>query len=150
VKLTHSFRLDRTELSRRLERDPKLSKISVVSVDPGAMPTHLARRGSFYLRVIIMKMVMPWLAAVSVYFDPNGALRTTSKSANDLMRASGLVEQGATVAEVQPGKLVYLNGTDKAELGKEAQDETNAKVLWKYSLSAAQIKSGDTVLADWQ
>jgi hypothetical protein len=121
-----------------------------VGVDPGAMPTNLARRGSFYMRVILMKLVMPWLAAVSVYFDPNGALRTTSKSADDLLRASGLVEQGATVNEVVPGQLEYLNGTDKFELGKEAQDEANAKALWDYSLSAAQIKSGDTALADWQ
>ncbi|KAF4981137.1 hypothetical protein FZEAL_3007 [Fusarium zealandicum] len=131
------------ELAGRLARDPALSQISVVGLDPGAMSSDLTRRGGFLLRVVMIKWLLPTFASFAVKFSPNGSMRPMWKSAGDAVRLCFEVD-------VPAGKLLYLNGTDELETGREARDGASRKGLWAYGLEAAQIKQGDTILQEWQ
>ena len=133
----------RQELDKRLASDPVLSSITVIGLDPGGMSSDLGRRGDFVFRVVKMKWLMPVAGAINTYFDPNGPLRTSSKSAGDVLRACFDID-------VASNEHLYLNGTDKIEVAKDAQDVEKRKSLWKYGVEAAAIKAGDTVLKDWQ
>jgi hypothetical protein len=55
----------------------------VLAVDPGAMSSGLVQRGSLMLRLLIK--AMPLLAWLAGFVQPNGMLRTTTKSATRLM-----------------------------------------------------------------
>ncbi|KAK7424875.1 hypothetical protein QQX98_000150 [Neonectria punicea] len=130
------------ELANRLGKDPELSNITVVGLDPGAMGSDLTRRGSSSMQFNIKKL-LPIMAYVAVKFSPNGSMRPLWKSAGDAVRLCFNVE-------APKGKLLYLNGTDELETSKEARDAANRKSLWNYGLVAAGITQGDTVLRDWQ
>lgn len=127
----------------RIAKDPKLSNISVIGLDPGGMPSDISRRGSFMTSTLTMKVIVPLFAPLMVRLNPNGALRPLWKSAADVVRACFEVK-------APRGQALYLNGTDKAETAKDAQDEKKRKALWEYGLEVADIKAGDTALADWQ
>ncbi|PHH86959.1 hypothetical protein CDD83_9489 [Cordyceps sp. RAO-2017] len=131
------------ELANRLAKDPELSNIAVIGLDPGGMGSDISRRGSFMMSVVTMKVVLPLLAAILVRFYPNGAIRPLWKSASDVVGACFEVE-------TPKGKFLYLNGSEEWETAKDAQDEDKRRALWQYGLEAAGIKAGDTVLADWQ
>ncbi|KND89531.1 Short-chain dehydrogenase TIC 32, chloroplastic [Tolypocladium ophioglossoides CBS 100239] len=131
------------ELGDRIAKDPKLSNISVLGLDPGGMPSDISRRASFMTATLIMKVIVPLLALVMVRLSPNGAVRPLWKSAADVIRACFEVK-------APRGKALYLNGTDEFETAKDAQDAKKRKALWEYGLKVADIKPGDTVLVDWQ
>lgn len=95
------------------------------------------------VRVVTVKILIPLLAFIMGWFNPNGPLRTLSKSAGDIVRACFEIE-------APKGVLLYLNGTDEYETSKEAQNAENRRTLWDYSLQAADIKEGDTVLKNWR
>ncbi|OAR02828.1 hypothetical protein LLEC1_01603 [Akanthomyces lecanii] len=136
-------------LSKRIAKDPKLSGISVLAVDPAAMPTTLTRKEpSFVARVVIGQILLPILATIAFFLWPNGPFRTARKSARDVLRAA-FDDVGAD------GRLngVYLDGSRVSEVGPEALGplgEEKAARLWRDSIEYAQIKEADTVLADWQ
>ncbi|KAI1135800.1 NAD(P)-binding protein [Hypoxylon sp. FL0543] len=133
------------ELSRRISQDPALSKISVLGVDPAGMITDLTRRTRWLLR-ITLQVVGGLLAPILTWLSPNGDLRTPWKSAGDVMHACFDTDGG--LGEHPNG--LYLNGSLIAEVGPEAKDDTKCRRLWQDSLGYAQIKEGDTVLADWR
>jgi hypothetical protein len=133
----------RLELQERLNADPALRNIAVLGVDPGAMPTDICRRDGFFVRVIAMKLLMPILNPISVYLWPNGFLRTTTKSASDVLRAALDTENLGD----QP-KGYYLNGTDPWPTSKEAQDNKKREALWKDSIAFANVTERDTVLVE--
>ncbi|KFA60651.1 hypothetical protein S40285_07348 [Stachybotrys chlorohalonatus IBT 40285] len=130
------------ELGHRIARDPKLCNISVIGLDPGGMASDLGRRGSTYFR-FMMKYVIPVVAPVLVWMKPNGELRTTAKSASDIIRAC---------FDIDPpkGKPLYLNGSEEWTAAKETRDQAKMKALWDYGISAAAITEGDTNLANWR
>ncbi|KAJ3533978.1 hypothetical protein NM208_g7743 [Fusarium decemcellulare] len=128
------------ELGERLANDPTLSKVGVVGIDPGAMPTDLGRRGSIIAQFKI-KIIMPLLAAPSRYLSPNGLFRLPSKSAEDTIRA-------AFEVDLPQDKVLYLNGTDNYTPAKETMDRQKRKELWQYALQVSCIE--DTALAQWQ
>ncbi|KAI0180745.1 NAD(P)-binding protein [Hypoxylon sp. FL1284] len=134
------------ELAQRVSKDPALSKISVLGLDPGGMQSSLARRGPWVVRVLILQIIMPLFAPLATWLNPNGDLRTTSKSAADTIHASFDTDGG--LGEHPNG--LYLNGSLVSETGAEAKDETKRRRLWSESLGYAGIKEGDTVLADWR
>ncbi|KAI2616239.1 NAD(P)-binding protein [Hypoxylon sp. NC1633] len=134
------------ELSRRLAADPTLSKISVLGLDPAAMMSSLTRRGSWFISVFLVQIIGPVLAPIMTWLSPNGDLRTTWKSAGDVMHAAFDTDGG--LGEHPSG--LYLNGSVVADVGPEAKDETKCRRLWSDSLGYAGIKDGDTVLADWR
>ncbi|PHH74780.1 hypothetical protein CDD80_2852 [Ophiocordyceps camponoti-rufipedis] len=131
------------ELGLRLARDPVLSKVTVLGLDPGGMATDILRRGSWTMRLVTMKLVVPLLAAVMVHWSPNGVARPLWKSAADVMEAC------FTRAPPQDGAL-YLNGSEPYETAREARDEAKRRMLWAYGIEAAGIEAGDTALADWR
>lgn len=135
----------RYELQRRLEADPQLSDVSVMSVDPGAMPnTGLVKDASWIIK-IMLHYVLGSMISIVTWFRPNGDYRTPWKSAGDLLFAS--------FDEKHIGKhprALFLNGTAKAESGVEARNEHYQKELWKASVPMAHLEKGDTVLENWQ
>lgn len=132
----------RLELQDRINQDPKLAGISVLGLDPGAMPTDICRRDNFFVRVVVMKIIMPILNPIFVYFWPNGFLRTTAKSATDALYAAFDTE---TLGERPKG--IYLNGTSPWPPSKEARDKNKRRALWNDSVAYSGIVEGDTTIA---
>ncbi|KAH9903912.1 hypothetical protein F4778DRAFT_71996 [Xylariomycetidae sp. FL2044] len=132
------------ELQKRLNSDPVLSKISVLGLDPGAMPTDICRRDSFATRVLVMKVLMPLINPICVYFWPNGTFRTPAKSGKDALRAAFDTE---TLGEYP--KDVYLNGSDAWKPSKESDNESKREELWRDSVALANIVEGETALTRW-
>ncbi|KAM0253042.1 hypothetical protein ACHAQJ_007473 [Trichoderma viride] len=131
------------ELASRIAKDPKLSNISVIDLDPGGMPTDIARRAGFLLGFVAMRLVVPVLAEISVRLSPTGRLRPSWWSAADVVRACFGIE-------AHKGEALHLDGKSKFQIAKDARDEVKRKELWEYSLVAAKIEAGDTVLVDWK
>ncbi|KAI1374795.1 NAD(P)-binding protein [Hypoxylon crocopeplum] len=134
------------ELARRLPHDPTLSKIAVLALDPAAMMSSIARRSGWFVRVFIVQIVGPLLAPIATWLNPNGDVRTTWKSAGDVLHAA--FDTDAGLGERPNG--VYLNGSAVSDVGPEAKDEVKCRRLWSDSLGYAGVKEGDTVLADWR
>jgi len=135
----------RYELQRRIDADPNLSKISVLSLDPGAMGgTTITKRGPLLI-VIFMRGILPLLQNIIVYFSPQGFFRSPKKSAGDVLRACFDEE-----ALGEYPKAVFLDGREKVETSKESRDVKKQKTLWADSLKLAAIEDGDTVLQDWR
>lgn len=132
------------ELSTRIENDSELSAISVVGVDPGAMPSELNRR-SIWIMYLLMKFVLPFLAPLAVWLQPNGTIRTTTKSARDVLRAAF-----DTVSLGKRPNGMYFNGSEVSDVGPEAKDVRKSGILWRDSLQYAQVEEGNTVLEKWQ
>jgi hypothetical protein len=135
----------RYELQRRLNLDPTLSKVSVISLDPGTMAgTGIARSSPLYIR-ILMSYILVAIQYIMVSFSPNGMMRGPKKSADDLLLAC--------FDEKELGeypKSVYLTGSKKIDSSVESRDEEKQRRLWKDSLKLARIKDGETALKDWQ
>jgi hypothetical protein len=100
------------------------------------MGTGLAHEGPFLLQ-LLMNWIIPVLAPLIVYFQPNGSLRTPSKSATDLLRAS--FDERALGKRP---KALYLNGSEVGAVTPEAKDEKKQRELWEGSLRYAGIKEG--------
>lgn len=143
--LHNSLICSRFELQRRLAASPRLSNISVVSVDPGVMPnTGLVKDASPTIQ-FLLHYVLGSVISIVTWLRPNGDYRTAWKSAGDLLNAS--------FNEKDYGKhpqALYLNGSAKAEAGAEARNEQYQKEIWKASIGMARLKEGDTVLENWQ
>jgi hypothetical protein len=88
-----------------------------------------------------MNWIIPVLAPIFVYLQPNGSLRTPTKSAADLLRAS--FDEKALGKHP---KALYLNGSEMGAVTAEAKDEKKQTDLWEGSLQFAGIKEGDTAL----
>ncbi|GAW20880.1 hypothetical protein ANO14919_103920 [Xylariales sp. No.14919] len=130
-----------SELQRRLNSDPVLRNVSVVSVDPGTMPTSITRRSPSPVLVFVFQYVLPFLAAIWVLLWPNGALRTTGKSAADVLAAA---------FDPETTKGVYLDGRKRAQTSAEARDTQKQKMLWEDTVRYAQLEEGETILARWK
>ncbi len=137
--------IDRYELQERLDQDPALSNISVLGVDPGAMGTGLLRNSSWFLRNVAMKGVSMVVAPIATKLQPNGMLRTTAKSAVDVLRAAF-----DTAALGEHPKATYLDGDQVQEPSEEARDAGKRTLLWNDSVRYAELSDGDTLLARWR
>ncbi|KAK8014186.1 short-chain dehydrogenase [Apiospora arundinis] len=132
------------ELSKRIATDPALSGITVVGVDPGAMPSNLmTERGTPLLR-FMAKWLTPWLFPLVSWFQPNGDYRTTTQSARDVLRAAGLLGGNPSP------NGTYFNGSQVSDVGPEAKDDVKCKTLWTDGVRFAEVQEGDTMLADWR
>jgi NAD(P)-dependent dehydrogenase (short-subunit alcohol dehydrogenase family) len=134
----------RYELQRRLTADPKLTNISILSLDPAAVGgTGITRRGPLQVRVsmTLLKLLQP----LFVYFWPNGPLRTPAKAARDMLYVSF---NEKTLGE-HP-KALYVDGTVISNTSPESRNEEKQKLLWEGSLRIAGVKEGDTVLQGWK
>ncbi|TVY51697.1 WW domain-containing oxidoreductase, partial [Lachnellula cervina] len=131
------------ELQRKLSADPALSKISVLSLDPGAMGgTGLLRDSPAFVR-FLTSYLLYYLQPLMVLLKPNGMARTPKKSGHDLLLACF---DEKYLGEYP--KALYLGGSEKATPSVEARDEEKQRKLWAESLKFAKIVDGDTVLKD--
>ncbi|KAL3709761.1 hypothetical protein TMatcc_003552 [Talaromyces marneffei ATCC 18224] len=136
------------ELQRRLSTDPALSNISILGVDPGAVPTNIARRSPFFIRVIIFQFIFPLIAAIQQWRNPTGnnTIRTPEKSARDVLAAA--MDSNPVLGERPQG--LYLDGSELAEVSPEARDERKRLMVWRDSVRYTGMKKEDTMLVDWE
>lgn len=136
------------ELQRRLSTDPALSNISVLGVDPGTVPTKLARRSPFFIRVLLFKVIYPLIAAIQTWLNPTGnnGIRTPHKAAGDVLAAA--LDSSPLLGERPQG--LYLDGTERAEISPEAKDEKRRLMVWKDSIRYTEFKQEETILMNWE
>ncbi|KAI1850160.1 hypothetical protein JX266_004539 [Neoarthrinium moseri] len=130
------------ELQRRLDRDPALTKICILGVDPGTMLTGLPRHAPWFIRVLIFQIIFPIIAALM----PNGPVRSTQLSASHVLGAA--FDSTPDLGEYPRDR--YLNGAESLETSAESRDVQKAEVVWKESVRLSQLKKDETVLVDWQ
>lgn len=130
------------ELQRRLDTDPALQNLCVLGVDPGSMPGNLTRRGPWIIRVFLFKLVMPWLAPLVAWFQPNGSLRTVKMGAADIIAAA--------LWRGESPKGMYYYGSQISEMTPEARDEKRKERLWVDSVGYTLLQAEETVLAKWK
>ncbi|KAH8766663.1 putative short-chain dehydrogenase [Diaporthe sp. PMI_573] len=136
------------ELQRRLDQDPMLSNISVLAIDPGAMPTDIMRNSGFWMiRCVVFPVVLPVITVFWGWLWPNGAFRTVEKSARDVVAA--VIGCGPPPLSEHP-KGLYLNGSEQGEYNNEALDPVKRGVVWRGSVRFAKLDGGETLLKDWQ
>lgn len=133
------------ELQRRLDTDPNLSKICVLGVDPGSMPGNLTHRAPWYIRIIMFKLILPWLAVLSGWLQPNGPFRTLNMGAEDIL--AGALDSRPPLGESPKG--LYLYGSRLEEIAAEAQDVKKRERLWMDSVGYTGLKGEETVLQNW-
>ncbi|KAF2501705.1 putative short-chain dehydrogenase [Lophium mytilinum] len=137
------------ELQRRIDADPALSNISVLSVDPGGMATGIVRNSPLPIRIMLV-YILPLFAPLMFlveYFAPNGTLRRPSTSAKAVRRAAFDVTEPLG----KYPKAVALNGfAVGAHQTAEVLDEKKQKELWAGSLKYAALKGEETVLKNWE
>lgn len=123
-----------------------LSRVCVLGIDPGSISTNLVRRGPWLIRVFIFKIIVPFLARLAVWLQPNGPIRTIDVGTADILAAS--LEPGEPVGESP--KAMYFYGSRVEEMTKEARDEKKRARLWKDTLRYTGLKEGETVLKNWE
>ncbi|KAJ4396063.1 hypothetical protein N0V93_000280 [Gnomoniopsis smithogilvyi] len=131
------------ELQHRLDSDPVLSKIRVLGVDPGSMPTNLIRRGPWMVRVFMFQLIMPWLAPLIGWLQPNGPFRTLRMGATDVLAAA--LDSGAG----RFSKATYFYGSRIEEMTTEARDEKKRERLWVDSVRYTGLTKNETALMAW-
>ena len=129
------------ELQERLDKDPLLSNICVLGVDPGWMATGIARQHPQYFFV---RTIMVWVAALLSWLKPSGMFRTPTRSAGDVITAM----LGHPVAGGMKPKGIYFKGSKPTEVSAEARDREKRHMAWRDSASYAKLKENDTILAD--
>lgn len=130
------------ELQRRMNKDPDLRKICILGVDPGTMSTGIQRHAPWFIRVLLFQIIYPIILA----FNPNGPIRSTEKSASDVVHAA--FDSSAESGE-SPKGLYYFN-SKPLETSTESKDPEKQSLVWKETVQLAQLKKGETVLEDWQ
>lgn len=133
------------ELQRRLDADARLNKISVLAIDPGTMATELVRRSAWVV-VQIFRFVIAPLSVLMTWLHPNGSLRTTKKSACDMMALA--LECGPPLCEYPKGW--YMSGLERAEPSAESKDARKREILWRDSVRYTGLAEGETCLGDWR
>ncbi|KAI4594987.1 hypothetical protein KJ359_007238 [Pestalotiopsis sp. 9143b] len=130
------------ELQRRLDSDPTLSHISIVGIEPGSMGTDLVRRGDWFARVVFFPYIIPLLAPLMTWYQPNGVIRTISKSSADVVNAA---------FDTNPGlRGKFLNGSELEDVVPEAADAKKRAMVWSDSVRYTQLTEDDTLLVNWR
>jgi hypothetical protein len=137
-----------SELQRRLDQDSTLKNISILGIDPGAVSSGIVRRsGSWFLRVILWRFLLPVSAHILVHFFPNGPLRPAKKSASDIIAAA--LKNGPPPLSARP-KGLYLNGSELGARNPESKDPAKGAMLWRDTLRYTQLEDGETCLENWR
>lgn len=109
------------------------------------MPTNLTRRGPWMIRILMFKLIMPWLAPLMAWLQPNGPLRTLKLGARDVI-AAGL-DTAPPLGESPKG--MYLYGNRVEEVTPEARDAKKMERLWVDTVAYVQLKKDETLLKSW-
>lgn len=131
------------ELQRRLGLDAALRDVSVLGVDPGTMVSGLQRLAPWFIRVVLFKVVYPFV----LWLKPEGGpVRSPARSAGDVLEAA----VGAVGVEGGLPKDLYFDGRVPLETSAESRDVEKRKLVWAETVRYAGLKEGDTVLGNWQ
>ncbi|KAF7888222.1 uncharacterized protein EAF02_002763 [Botrytis sinoallii] len=127
------------QLNKRLSKDPLLSKISAVAMDPGGLTdSRCMNSGVPSAWWFLMRGVLGPLQPLLKYLVPT--LRNTKVAAADLIDISvGKEYRGSS------GYYVMLN---KDESSPESQDEEKQLRLWKKSMEWIKISQDQTPLQE--
>ncbi|KAI1464376.1 putative short-chain dehydrogenase [Daldinia caldariorum] len=129
------------ELQTRLDADPALNNVRVLGVDPGTMISGLQRLAPWVIRVLLFKIIYPFI----LYVNPNGPLRSTSRSAGDVLEAAFAVGEGGN-----PPKDKYFDGRTPLETGEESRDAAKRDMVWKETVRMTGLRETETILANWK
>ena len=94
------------------------------------------------IRVFLFQLVLPLVAVLATWVMPNGPLRTTKKSAQNVLKAA--FDLGPQT------KGLYLDGSEPTEMSREAKDPEKRKTLWSDTVRYASLREGETCLAQWK
>ncbi|GAP88935.1 putative short-chain protein [Rosellinia necatrix] len=129
------------ELQSRMNRDPTLKEVSILGVDPGTMTTSLQRHASWIIRVLVFQIIYPIIA----FFAPNGLIRSTHKSATQVLDAAF----GADAEPTTSLKAAYYFDGKPFETSSESRDAHKRDLVWKESVKYARLKGDETILSEW-
>ena len=134
-------------MQERFDKDPALSNLSILGVDPGGMPTTLLRRGNFWFaHPIVAKAFTTPLSYAWSMLESNSLMRPVSKSARDVLRAA-LESVPPPMSEFP--KALYFDGDAPKQQGAEARDPAKTGALWRDSVKLTGLVESDTVLKAW-
>ncbi|KAJ5605571.1 hypothetical protein N7510_008352 [Penicillium lagena] len=123
------------DLNKRLQKDPKLSKITVTAMDPGGLPSSRAQAGqkrSARILMATLNTLMPVLKHCTTAF------RTTEDAGRDLAAVS--------VDPAFQGKRGYYVGLRADTAAPVSQDAGMQKKLWEGCWRWAGLTPAETVL----
>ncbi|KAK4215797.1 NAD(P)-binding protein [Rhypophila decipiens] len=124
-------------LNERLQKDPALSQITSVTIDPGNLTDSRALRTNTPAALGLMSrfFVQPLSPLLRLVNSHN---RTTA------VAAEGLIE--LAVGNTHPGERGYYNLLDEVKSSEESYDKSKQEKLWPKSLGWAGITAGNTAL----
>ncbi|PWY94771.1 putative short-chain dehydrogenase [Aspergillus sclerotioniger CBS 115572] len=133
------------ELQERLSKDPFLSNLTVVGIDPGTMSTGIVRHASWFVQTVLHGIVIANVARVLAFAGyRNAPVRTPESSARDVLDA------GMNAKWKELGGGVYLDGMEIGKISEEAKDEGKRELVWRESVRLVGLREGETVLRDWR
>lgn len=106
------------------------------------MPGNLTRRGPWFIRLLMFKLIMPWLAPLMAWLQPNGPMRTLKLGAADVIAGA--------FWRSPPPKGGYFYGSRVEEMTAEAQDVKKRERLWVETVGYTGLKEGETILKNWE
>lgn len=118
----------------------------MLGIDPGSIATDLTRRGPWLIRVLMFRIIVPLIARLMVWLQPNGPIRTIDRGTADILAAA--LRSDEPVGESPKG--MYFYGSRVEEMTAECRDEKKRELLWRESLRYTGLKQGETVLAKWE
>lgn len=125
-------------LQRRLDSSAEYAGISTLLLNPGGMGgAELTKRGT-RLKRFMWTYIFPVVQEIAVWWWPNGALRTSWKSAGDLL---DLVVRDAV------GKGEYWEGSVRGKSSAESRDLEKQDMLWRESLKLVGLTQEELGLA---
>ena len=130
------------ELQGRLDADPVLRGISIAGMDPGIMGTDPNRRGNRFTRVLLWPIIVPLLAPIWTWLQPNGPVRTIRKSAVDVLKVA--FETGHELRGQFP------NGSEVQDVVPEAADARKWVMVWADGVKYAELSGQDTEMVNWK
>ena len=133
----------RYELQNRLNKDPELSKISILAMEPGAVGgTGLFQAHTFPVWMwFILRYIAPIIQVITTWFMPNGFMRTPQQAGKDLVFAGWT--EGLTGATYLDGHVVRNSSPETHDVAKQGK-------LWEGSLKLVGINEGETELEGWR
>lgn len=126
------------ELQSRLNKESELKNISVLGVDPGMMITGMQRSAPWVIRVLMFQYIYPLI----LYLFPKGPVRSTSRSASDILAAAFGSDSG------EFPKDLYFCGRELFETSAESRDVRKRSLVWAETVKLTHLKKGETILGD--
>ncbi|KAJ5627929.1 short chain dehydrogenase/reductase SDR [Penicillium lividum] len=125
------------DLNKRLKKDPKLSNVSAISMDPGGLPSsrgQAEQKRSVRFMFAVINFLMPVLKHLTTDF------RTTEDSGRDLVAVS--------LDPMFHVKSGYFVGQIQGSPAAVSEDLESQKRLWDACWRWARLRDGETILRD--